>query len=300
MFRYLNTDQGVNRNFQKIYNQDLTDFALDCPNKDDGGNLLTLNYVVQNLKGYYITRDAVCAFHYGSFNYNLNTRNSDFDLIVVTMPSISDLTWNMWEPKCKEYTYPAGIIKEVDFRYFMKELIKGSNPNLMEVYFSKYLWVSDNPIFSSLTSILFSRFYTKMYYKTNVQELFDAYKGMAYSHAKKFEKDKNNKQYVNAVRCAEAAVDLITETPVFYFLTGTDFANREKLRNKKEIVNVEDAEVASLKAQLDTTFRYYSPDPERVDKTKTLPALKGLDSGHGVAFLRNLTETVFTDYLTKP
>lgn len=211
MFRYLNTDNKLtNRHFENIPDTTLTEFADSCFNKeDDGGNLLTLWYILHNLETFGISRDAVCIFHYGSFNYNLNTPTSDLDLIVVTMPSMSDLIWDMGKPKCQEHKYPQGIIKEIDFRYFMSELIKGRNSNFMEVYLSKYLWVTQK--YPQLCADLCSSSFAAQGYHINPKVLFEAYKGMAYSHADKCRKEQSNKQYVNAVRYAEAAVDLIAK-----------------------------------------------------------------------------------------
>lgn len=294
MFRYLNTDAELfsRRRFEIVPDTGLIGFADHCINKEDGDNLLALWHVIHNLNEYNITRDAVCAFHYGSFNYNLNTPTSDFDLIVVTMPSMSDLIWDMGKPKCQEHKYPQGIIKEVDFRYFMSELIKGRNPNLMEVYLSKYLWVAEK---YPLCADLCNRSFCKNGYLINPKGLFEAYKGIAYSHADKCSKEQDSKQYVNAIRCAEAAMDL-AKTPILYCLTGEDATSwhREKLRKKKTELRFYPEEAIRLKDNLDTLF---SQPIEFAPQDNPPPAINKL--GGTAAYLQRVTETIFTDYLTK-
>lgn len=80
------------------------------------------------------------AFLYGSQNYNLDTENSDIDLIILYIPTIERLV-NLTPPLSKEeiltQTNEKNVLK--DIRLFIKELLKGS-PNALEIlYTNNYL-----------------------------------------------------------------------------------------------------------------------------------------------------------------
>lgn len=76
------------------------------------------------------------AFLYGSQNYNLDTENSDIDLVILYIP-IAERLVNLAPPLSKEeiliQTKEKNVLK--DIRLFIKELLKGS-PNALEILYT--------------------------------------------------------------------------------------------------------------------------------------------------------------------
>lgn len=76
------------------------------------------------------------AFLYGSQNYNLDTIDSDMDLIILYIPTAERLI-NLAPPLSKEeilaQTNEKNVLK--DIRLFIKELLKGS-PNALEILYT--------------------------------------------------------------------------------------------------------------------------------------------------------------------
>ena len=80
----------------------------------------------------------VGAFLYGSQNYNLDTENSDIDIIIIFVPSIDFAIVNSpknYEVKLKENNEHI-IIK--DIRNYIHELVEKTNPNAIELLYTKY------------------------------------------------------------------------------------------------------------------------------------------------------------------
>lgn len=78
------------------------------------------------------------AFLYGSQNYNLDTKNSDIDVITIFVPSIDFAIVNSpknYEVKLNENNEHI-VIK--DIRNFVHELTEKTNPNVIELLYTKY------------------------------------------------------------------------------------------------------------------------------------------------------------------
>lgn len=196
--------------------QNLNSISLTVKNPTDEINLYTMLAVAETPNKYWIERPIIFLYHYGSFNYDLNTKKSDLDLIAVTMPTFEDLMYEKNPFTCREIVYGKGIIKEIDFRYFIREVIKGSNANIMEFCFSKYLYI--NPVFVLTTYWTNWSFLEKLYCH-NAEGLIAAYKGMAESHRQKFYSNSDPKQIVNAIRCLDAATALMNRGYTQSYLT---------------------------------------------------------------------------------
>ena len=80
------------------------------------------------------------AFLYGSQNYNLDTENSDIDLVILYIPTAEKLV-NLAPPLSKEETLTQTNEKNVikDIRLFIKELLKGSPSALKILYTDNFL-----------------------------------------------------------------------------------------------------------------------------------------------------------------
>lgn len=143
-------------------------------------NLAIFEDIIKNPTSYGISREIMFMFNYGSWNYGLETENSDLDIICVTMPTAADLL-DIKEIKCKEHKYSNGIIKEVDFRVFVNKIRKGKDINLMEFFNSRYAYISSE-IKAIAPEFYFSLFdYKEMnkIYCSNALPLIYAYIGMA-------------------------------------------------------------------------------------------------------------------------
>lgn len=88
------------------------------------------------------------AFLYGSQNYNLDTEDSDIDLVILYIPAIEKLI-NLTPPLSKEEVLIPTIEKNVlkDIRLFTKELLKGS-PNALEILYTDNFLI--NSVYLSL------------------------------------------------------------------------------------------------------------------------------------------------------
>lgn len=112
-----------------------------CPDYHKN-NLAIFEDILKDSTSYGISRKIIFMFNYGSWNYGLETENSDLDIICVVMPTAADLL-DIKEIKCKEHKYSNGIIKEVDFRIFVNKIKKGKDINLMEFFNSRYGYISN-------------------------------------------------------------------------------------------------------------------------------------------------------------
>ena len=143
-------------------------------------NLAIFEDILKNPTLYGVLRKIAFMFNYGSWNYGLETENSDLDIICVVMSTAADLL-DIKEIKCKEHQYPNGIVKEVDFRIFVNKIKKGKDINLMEIFNSRYAYISDDA--KAIVPEFYKSFfdYQKMnnVYCCNALPLSYAYIGMA-------------------------------------------------------------------------------------------------------------------------
>ena len=162
-------------------------------------NLSIFEDILKNPTSYGILREIVSMFNYGSWNYGLETENSDLDIICVVMPTAADLL-DIKEIKCKEHQYPNGIIKEVDFRIFVNKIKKGKDINLMEFFNSRYAYISSEAV------IIVPEFYKNFFnykkmdniYCANALPLSYAYIGMAENLLDKYFTSSCSKSLANA------------------------------------------------------------------------------------------------------
>lgn len=77
---------------------------------------------------------------YGSQNYEMETKNSDFDFKAIVLPSIDDVIYNR-KPVSTTMMFNGGLIDIKDIR-LMWDNYKKQNPNFIETLFTPYFCVN--------------------------------------------------------------------------------------------------------------------------------------------------------------
>lgn len=173
-------------------------------------NLAIFEDILKNPTSYDISRKIIFMFNYGSWNYGLETENSDLDIICVIMPTAADLL-DIKEIKCKEHKYSNGIIKTIDFRVFVNKIKKGKDINLMEFFNSRYAYISSEV--RTISPEFYKSFfdYQKMdnVYCDNELPLSYAYIGMAENLLNKYFDSSCVKSLANACVMLNKAYPLL-------------------------------------------------------------------------------------------
>lgn len=112
---------------------------------------------------------------FGSYNYGLQTEESDLDTKIVVIPSFADLCTNNHNKSSSKRESPVGVVEVKDLRDYLNELQKLAFPPL-EILFSPYM--TNTYCFDGLKAIVLD------WFEVNKGKTLDGLLGVAYASTK--------------------------------------------------------------------------------------------------------------------
>lgn len=86
----------------------------------------------------------------GSQNYNLHTKDSDYDFKAIVLPSLEDIIFGK-KMVSKSIEHPYGGLVDVKDIRVMNEQWKKGNPNYLEILFTPWKWVDKPELYWYIT-----------------------------------------------------------------------------------------------------------------------------------------------------